>query len=115
MSLLKQYSSVYVLMEKVENADGVGGRRVEWHEGRRIELALAFENSSQIRRADKDDTATTFRFCARKDCALKFNDVLKRVSDGEIFRVTSNADELFTPNSSALNLTTFNAERWQLT
>ena len=41
---------------------------------------------------------------------LSYNDIFKRKSDGKIFRVTSDGDDKYTPDSAILNMRQVTAE-----
>ena len=45
---------------------------------------------------------------------LQYHDVFKRVSDGKIFRVTSDGDDKKTPRSAGLDMRQVTAEEWEL-
>jgi hypothetical protein len=46
---------------------------------------------------------------------LEYHDVFRRESDGKIFRVTSDGDDLYTPKSAGLDMRQVTAEEWVLT
>jgi hypothetical protein len=50
----------------------------------------------------------------KKTLNLKFPDVIKRDSDGQIFRITSNGTDNKTPEAAGLNLRKVEAEMWEL-
>ena len=41
--------------------------------------------------------------------------MFKRLSDGKIFRVTSDGDDKYTPSSANLNMRQVSCEEWELT
>jgi hypothetical protein len=50
----------------------------------------------------------------RKDINLQYHDVLRRVRDGKVFRVTSDGDDLYTPASASLDMRNVSAEEFVL-
>jgi hypothetical protein len=44
---------------------------------------------------------------------LQYHDVFRRLSDGKIFRVTSDGDDKFTPDTATLNMRQVTAEEWE--
>ena len=48
------------------------------------------------------------------DYVLYYHDVIKRLSDGKIFRITSDGDDKATPKSASLNMRSVSAEEWSL-
>lgn len=115
MSLLDEYSEDFVLMEKTRIPDGEGGGITTWTEGMALRMAQRHDSTIQAQIAEKEDTASTYTFFVDKAMKLEAGDVVKRVSDGETFKITQNSAEDITPRSSALNLTMVTAKRWELT
>lgn len=56
----------------------------------------------------------TITITTTRDKVLMFHEVLKRLSDGKILRVTSDGDDRATPISSSLNMRQCTAEEWTL-
>ena len=115
MSLLDQYSETFRIMEKTRTPDGAGGYAVTWTEGAEIAVSQRFDQTMEARRAEKEGVTSTYTFLIAKGSGIEYHDVLKRTSDGQCFRITSNAGDSVTPASSALNLTDVTAEKWELT
>lgn len=115
MSLLDSFKDTYIIMERTRVPDGEGGFTTQWSDGATIDLAIRHDSTIEARKAEAEGVTSTYTFLAPINCGLEFHDVLKRVSDGVIFRITSNSGDEYTPNSSSLKLTSFTAERWMLT
>lgn len=115
MSLLDEAFEEYQIMNKIRTDDGYGGVITEWVPGAIIKGAMVFENSPQIRVAQALGSTSVYTFTVRKNMELDFHDVLKRLSDGKIFRVTTNSDENQTPKNAGLNMKQYNCEEWALT
>ena len=49
-----------------------------------------------------------------KSMDLQYHDVFRRISDGKIFRVTSDGDDKYTPQRSSLNMRVVTAEEWEI-
>lgn len=104
-----------VLMEKQRTPDGEGGFYVNWSEGAAFDAAITLDQTLQARIAEKDGVTSLYTVTTRRATVLEFHDVFKRVSDGAIFRVTSNGTDKQSPNVSALDIAQVSAERWALT
>jgi len=115
MSLLNEFSQTFVMMEKTRTADGEGGFVNNWQQGVQFTMPQAHESTIQAQVAEKAGTASTYYFLPDKSMSFDYHDVFKRVSDGQIFRVTSPSGEEVTPAMSALNRTKITAEKWVLT
>lgn len=115
MSLLSKMTTTFAIMEKSRVPDGEGGYITEWHEGAEIELAVRHDQTIQALRAMAEGVTSVYTFLAPKNCGLDFHDVVKRKTDGQCFRITSQSGETVTPPSASFDLTAVTAERWELT
>lgn len=114
MSLLESAFEKCVFIDKKHTDDGEGGYDVEWIEGARFGAAIVLDRSIRAQVAQSQGVTGVYTVTVSRDVRLGFHEVFKRLSDGKIFRVTSKDDDE-TPQSSAINARTFNAEEWQLT
>ena len=112
MSLLDQAMSGVVFLEKVREPDGEGGFRISWNEGAQFNAAITFDTSIQARTAAQQGVKSLYTVTTRKSVLLEYHDVFKRLSDGKIFRVTSDGDDKHTPASASLNMRQVTAEEW---
>lgn len=115
MSLLDESSAKFVIMERIRTPDGESGNITTWSEGAEIILAFAHDSTLQAQRAMQEGVTSVYTFLAPKNCGLEYHDVVKRKTDGQCFRITSNSGDEVTPRSSTLNLTKLTAEKWELT
>lgn len=95
--------------------DGSGGFVTTWEPGQKIMAAINRDTSTEARIAEAAGTVRVYTVTVRRDVHLKYHDVIKRLSDGEIFRITSDNGEKQPPRCSALDLAQSTAEGWRLT
>lgn len=114
MSLLEQFEESFCLMDKVKVKDGEGGFATRYVEGLIFKMPQAHDTTIEAQKAEQEGTASAYSFLPKKGMHFEFHDVFKRLSDGQIFRVTSPTDEKKTPASSSLNRTYMTAEKWRL-
>ena len=114
MSLLDSAMTEVIMLEKTRVSDGEGGFITQWVEGASFYAAITFDSSMQARTAEKQGVTSLYTVTVRKNAMLEYHDVFKRLSDGKIFRVTSDGDDKFTPESSTLNMRQVSAEEWRL-
>ena len=114
MSLLDEAMENYILMDKIRVPDGYGGTVTKWVDGAEISGAVVFNSSAEVQIAQSMGAMGAYTITVRKNIELDYHDVLKRVKDGKIFRITSNSDELKTPESATLNMRNYNAEEWEI-
>lgn len=114
MSLLDEAMETFVIMNKISTPDGYGGRTVVWTEGAEIKGALAFNSSLEAQVAMKQGVTSVYTLVTSKAIQLDYHDVVKRVSDGKILRITSDGDDLKTPASASLDMRNVTCEEWKL-
>lgn len=112
--LLEEYSDDFLIMNKTTEDDGYGGYKIVWTEGATIRGALAPASQQEVTVADAMGEKTTHTLVIDKSLVLDYHDVIKRVRDGQYFRVTSSGGDTFTPANSSLDLRKVTLEKWEL-
>lgn len=114
MSLLSEAMNVCVLLDKQTKPDGVGGVITSWVDGAQFDAAIVFDSSMEARAAEKQGVTSLYTVTTGKSVVMQYHDVFRRISDGKVFRVTSDGDDKATPASSRLNMRQVTAEEWVL-
>lgn len=114
MSLLDEQMEKCVFYNKTLTSDGYGGYSTVYAEGVNFFAAIVIDSSIEARIADAQGVKGVYTVTTRKEMNLQYHDVFKRLSDGKIFRVTSDGDDNKTPKSATLNMRNVNAEEWSL-
>lgn len=114
MMLFDEYMTACVRLEKQPTPDGLGGFRYEWADGASFSAAVVKDTSVQIRPAEKAGLAEQYTVTVYKGTQLGFHDVFRRVSDGAVFRVTSNVTDSETPARASFGIGQVTAERWEI-
>lgn len=114
MSLLTEQMTDCVKFNKITQSDGYGAYWTEWQEGARFKAAISFEDSIEAKIAEKQGVTSLYTVTVDKAMMLDYHDAFKRVEDGKVFRVTSDGDDKFTPDSSSLDMRVVTAEEWSL-
>lgn len=110
MSLLEKNMTKCVLMQQTSTLDEYGGSRKSWTYGVNFYAAIVLDSSSQTTSSTVLRPSSTYTITTRKDISLHYHDVFKRVSDGKMFRVTSDGTDKKTPVGSALDMRQVSAE-----
>lgn len=97
MSLITESMEPCAIMEKVRSPDGEGGFITDWVPGVEILASITFDSSMQARIADKQGVTSLYTVTVAKNAMLEYHDVIKRLSDGKILRITSDGDDKQTP------------------
>lgn len=114
MSLLDEAMEDFTMIDKTTAPDGYGGTTTVWKDGAPIQATAVLNDSMQARIAEKQGVTALYTITTKKNINLQYHDVLRRESDGKIFRITSDGDDNKTPKSAGLNMRNVSAEEWVL-
>lgn len=114
MSLVDNFKVPCVLMEKSRVSDGEGGWVTAWSEGEPFDAAIVRDSTLAARVAEREGLTNVYTVTTSRKTPLEFHDVFKRLSDGQVFRVTSNGDDVRSPEVSTLDIQNVSAEEWTL-
>ena len=114
MSLLTDAMEDCVFMDKTTQADGYGGYITVYVPGAELKAAIVLYTSMEVTIAEKQAVTALYTITTGRGINLQYHDVLKRVRDGKIFRVTSDGDDKYTPNSATLDMRQVSAEEFVL-
>lgn len=113
MSLLSESMISCVFLNKNKVSDGEGGYIVSWTEGAQFEAAIIFDSSMEARAAEKAGVTSLYTVSVPRGLSVEYHDVFKRLSDGKIFRATSDGDDKKTPRSASFQISQFTAEEFE--
>lgn len=114
MSLLQEAMEPCIFLDKTHVPDGYGGYISAWQDGSEFLAAITFDSSMEARLADKQGVTSLYTVTTQKNIILEYHEVFRRVRDGKIFRVTSDGDDRYTPQSATLNMRQVSAEEWEI-
>lgn len=104
-----------VFIEQKRTPDGSGGYRTTWEDGKTFKAAIIRDTSTEARIAEAAGTVEMYTVTVSRSVHLKYHAVIKRLSDGKTFRITSDNAEKKTPVCTALDIAQSSAEAWRLT
>lgn len=102
------------MQDRVTRPDGYGGFKPQWVDGAQFDAAITLDTSMQSRIAEQQGVTALYTVTTKKTINLQYHDAFKRLSDGKIFRVTSDGDDKATPTSASLNMRQVSAEEYVL-
>ena len=114
MSLLTDSMTRCVLLDKRRTPDGEGGYTIEWVDSVEFDAAIVFESSMEARIGAKSGVTSLYTVTVPDGVKLDYHDVFRRVSDGKIFRVTSDGDDKKTPPRASFRVSQVTAEEWTI-
>ena len=115
MSLIDCMMESCVFMVKKQEPDGSGGKKTVWAEGESIRAAITLDTSTEARIAEATGTVDVYTVTVSRSVRLEYHAVIKRLSDGKTFRITSDNADKKTPVCTALDIAQSTAEAWRLT
>ena len=115
MNLYEKMMTPCVRMERKGSDDGEGGTRTEWIAGEQIDAAIVRDTSTAAKVAEKEGVTSVYTITTKRNVLLGFHDVIKRLSDGKIFRVTSDIGDKVSPGMSLIDISQVTAEKWEVT
>lgn len=117
VSLLDDFASKCVLMEKTRAPDGAGGYVTAWSEGAEFLNYQALDTSMEARRAEKGGVTSVYSALVNQSVPIEYGDYFRDRGTGNTYRVTSNPEEREAPRSAGpaiRALKFFTAERKEL-
>lgn len=100
------------MLNKAVVDDGYGGERTTWTDGATFDAAIVFDTSIEARIAQAQGVTNLYTVTTPRTKTLQYHDVFRRVSDGKVFRVTSDGDDNRTPQSAGLDMRQVTAEEF---
>ena len=114
MSLLTQAMEDVILLDKQSEPDGEGGFITSWVESVVFKAAISFDTSMESRIAERQGVSSRYTVTTNKNAKLEYHDIVRRLRDGKVFRITSDGDDKQTPSSASLQFLQVTAEEWVL-
>lgn len=114
MSLLFDAFEPFVMLDRQTKKDGYGGVIDTWTDGAQFDAAADFNTSMEARVGAVQGVTSLYTITTPRTITLGYHDVIKRLSDGKIFRVTSDGTDKKTPPSAGLDMRQVTAEDWKL-
>lgn len=102
------------LLEKRTESDGEGGFTTTWADGAGFQAAIVRNSTAEVRIAEQNGFSNVYTVTVGVNVPLEFHDVFRRDSDGQVFRVTSNADDMRTPKVASFKFQQVMAEEWSI-
>ena len=112
MTLLDKMAESCKIMNHIREDDAYGSSIDTWTEGSAFTATIIKNTSTEALIAEKQGVDELFTVVTKRSFKLDYHDVFKRVSDGQIFRVTSIAKDSEAPDPSTVQICKVTAEKW---
>lgn len=98
------------MVDKRTESDGMGGIITTWIDGAPFKAGFVRNSTTEAQIAYQSGTRDMFTIVFSDLLELTPNDRVKRMSDGKVFRVTSDGKDMTTPAGSEMHFREVNAE-----
>lgn len=115
VSLIDEFKEECTILTKTRVPDGEGGWTVQWTDGMSFDAAIVLNSSNEARIAEREGMTAIYTVTTEKNMGLDFHDVFRRERDGDTFRVTSDSQDIMTPDIASFQFSQVTAEKWALT
>ena len=115
--LFEQFEDYNILDHVSVNVpDGYGGTMAKYvyRPGATVKAYFPLNNSTDARIGMAQGAIDVYKGITKIDTILHYHDVLQRVSDGTVLRITSNGEDSKSPEQSTIQIRTVTAERWEI-
>ena len=102
------------ILNHIREDDPYGSTVDYWSEGAKFDATIIKNSTTEATIAERQGIKEIFTIVTRKGFALDYHDVFKRLSDDQIFRVTSPTKDSEAPEASTVKIAKVTAEKWVL-
>lgn len=115
--LIDDFYESFTELVPVSTDDGEGGTTTTWMTGDRFLAAVVKDTSPEMRAAERAGSKPeyTVTINATTPIRLAYHDVIKRDSDGVVFRALSSSIDSAPPKCATFKFFQVRCEQWQLT
>lgn len=114
LSLLDSMMEQCRILNHIREDDPYGSSVDYWADGATFDATIIKNSSPEVMVAEKQGISEIFTVVTRKGFQLDYHDVFRRLSDGQVFRVTSNVTDSEAPEASTIKIAKVTAEKWVL-
>ena len=115
MNLLSSMMVPFVMLAEVPVNDPMGGYSSQWVEGATFDAFVRKEDTPEITVAEKTEVKERLIIVMPKGTPLKYHSVVRRVLDGETYRLISTPKDFEVPIASSIQIMRADCERWEIT
>lgn len=112
--LYMDFMEDFVFLDRTHAPDGYGGSVTSYVDGAAFRAALVLDTSTEAVVAAAAGAKSVWRVSVDPSVTLEYHDVFRRVSDGQVFRVTSNSADKTAPERATFRMAVCTAEEWRL-
>lgn len=108
--MLSDYFEPFVMQDRVSQPDGFGGVAYSYKDGAPFEAGITTSSSVEAQVAVQSGMKTVYTIVHPIALILAQNDIVKRMKDGRVYRITSNSADMTTPATAQVQYAQAKAE-----
>lgn len=114
--LIEDFYEDFTLLTPVMVPDGEGGSTTTWHDNTKFFAAAVKDTSPEVRAAERAGSTPEYTLTISEytPVNIAYHDVVKRDSDGAVFRAISSSVDSKPPKRATFNFSQVRCELWQL-
>lgn len=102
------------ILNHIREDDQYGSSVDYWSDGATFDATILKDATTEAVIAERQGIKEIFTVVTRKGFKLDYHDVFRRLSDDQIFRVTSEPKDSEAPEASTVKIAKVTAEKWVL-
>lgn len=114
LNLLESMMEKCCILNHIREDDPYGSSVDYWTDGATFDATVIKNNTTEVKIAEQQGIKEFFTIVTKKSFLLDYHDVFRRLSDGQIFRVTSMTKDSEAPEASTVKIAKVTAEKWEL-
>jgi len=115
LNLIESMMQDCCILNHIREDDPFGSTVDYWEDGATFQAAIIKDSTTEATVAERQGIKEIFTVVTRKGFPLEYHDVFRRLSDQQLFRVTSNRKDSEAPQASTVGIAKVTAEKWVLT
>lgn len=114
LSLIESMMEECRILNHIREDDPYGSSVDYWSDGATFDATIIKNSTTEATIAERQGIKEIFTVVTKKGFPLDFHDVFRRLSDDQIFRVTSVTKDSEAPEASTVKISKVTAEKWVL-
>lgn len=114
MNLIDSMMEKCRILNKIRADDDYGSYTITWTDGASFDAAIIKDSTTEAIVAEKQGITEIFTVVTKQGFRLSYNDYFKRLSDNQVFRVTSETKDSEAPGRSTVKIGKVTAEKAEL-
>ena len=102
------------ILNHIREDDKYGSSVDYWSDGATFDAAVIKNSTTEATITERQGISEIYTFVTQRGFTLNYHDVFRRLSDGQIFRVTGSTKDSEAPLVSSVKIAKVTAEKWEL-